>query len=309
MPLVFRVVLDMAACMFIPRRSRNILACSRNLRLLQRRHDPLLRHHAISIHMFSPSSSSSTSSSASHPRSFGGASDRHSDKTKKMKSESLSVYAMEKETWAEAYAPAWALPYIQLARLNRPAGTWFIPFIANKSCRDEVFAGTYVGSFSYLSCSLIILNHYFDPLIDCVGTYMLMWPCFWSTALAAPAGCFPDMKLLALFATGSLIMRSAGCTINDMWDKDFDKQVQRTNQRPLAVGSLTVAEATRFLALQLSAGYIVSNVSCQWWFTMTYMSQYRTGHMTVVVGVFQRGVCILDRKQHTHTHHKLKPSR
>ncbi|OQR80734.1 para-hydroxybenzoate-polyprenyltransferase [Achlya hypogyna] len=116
-------------------------------------------------------------------------------------------FAIEKQTWAESHAPAWMLPYIQLARLNRPA-----------------------------------------------GTYMLLWPTFWSTALAAPAGSFPDPKLLGLFAVGALVMRGAGCTINDMWDKDFDKQVERTNQRPLASGALTYPQAWRFLALQLSAG-------------------------------------------------------
>jgi len=72
--------------------------------------------------------------------------------------------------------------------------------------------------------------------------------------LAAPLGTYPDLKLLALFGVGSLIMRSAGCTINDMWDKDFDKQVERTNQRPLASGALTYPQAWKFLALQLSAG-------------------------------------------------------
>jgi 4-hydroxybenzoate polyprenyltransferase len=57
-----------------------------------------------------------------------------------------------------------------------------------------------------------------------------------------------------LFGTGALIMRSAGCTINDMWDKDFDKQVERTNKRPLASGTITYPQAWGFLAAQLSAG-------------------------------------------------------
>lgn len=86
------------------------------------------------------------------------------------------------------------------------------------------------------------------------GTYMLLWPCFWSISLAAPAGQLPDLGLLALFGTGAFIMRSAGCTINDMWDKDFDKQVERTNKRPLASGAITYPQAWGFLAAQLSAG-------------------------------------------------------
>jgi len=49
-------------------------------------------------------------------------------------------------------------------------------------------------------------------------------------------------------------MRGAGCTINDMWDQDYDKHVTRTQTRPLASGELTMRQATAFLALQLSAG-------------------------------------------------------
>jgi len=87
-----------------------------------------------------------------------------------------------------------------------------------------------------------------------IGTMLLLWPCWWSTALAANPGCLPDPGLLATFATGAIVMRSAGCTINDMWDKDYDKHVERTKLRPLAAGDLTTAHATAFLAAQLSVG-------------------------------------------------------
>lgn len=87
-----------------------------------------------------------------------------------------------------------------------------------------------------------------------VGTLLLMWPCFWSVALAAPMGSFPDPLLLSKFAVGALIMRGAGCTINDLWDRDFDKHVERTKSRPLASGDVSVRQALGFLALQLSAG-------------------------------------------------------
>jgi 4-hydroxybenzoate polyprenyltransferase len=90
-----------------------------------------------------------------------------------------------------------------------------------------------------------------------IGTMLLLWPCCWSTALAAPAGCLPDAKLLALFATGSFVMRGAGCTINDMWDADFDKSVTRTKSRPLASGELTQGKALGFLAAQLTTGLSV----------------------------------------------------
>lgn len=87
-----------------------------------------------------------------------------------------------------------------------------------------------------------------------IGTWLLLWPCAWSTALAAPYGQLPDPKLLGMFAAGAFIMRGAGCTINDLWDQDIDSQVTRTVSRPLAAGDLTTPQAIGFLALQLSAG-------------------------------------------------------
>lgn len=59
----------------------------------------------------------------------------------------------------------------------------------------------------------------------CAGSWLLFWPGAWSIALAAEPGHFPDLSMLALFGVGAVIMRGAGCTINDMWDKDFDKSV------------------------------------------------------------------------------------
>lgn len=59
----------------------------------------------------------------------------------------------------------------------------------------------------------------------CLGTWLLYLPCTWSIGLAADPGCFPDWYMLSLFGTGAILMRGAGCTINDMWDRDFDKKV------------------------------------------------------------------------------------
>jgi 4-hydroxybenzoate polyprenyltransferase len=87
-----------------------------------------------------------------------------------------------------------------------------------------------------------------------IGTWLLLWPCCFSTALAAPAGSLPDGVLLGTFALGSLVMRGAGCTINDMWDADIDSKVQRTATRPLASSELSYPQAWTFLALQLSTG-------------------------------------------------------
>ena len=59
-----------------------------------------------------------------------------------------------------------------------------------------------------------------------LGTWLLFLPCAWSISLAAQPGCLPDPTMLALFAMGSFFMRGAGCTINDMWDRDFDAKVR-----------------------------------------------------------------------------------
>ena len=57
-----------------------------------------------------------------------------------------------------------------------------------------------------------------------IGTMLLLWPCTWSISLAATqTQSAPDVSLLAVFGIGAFVMRGAGCTINDMWDKDFDK--------------------------------------------------------------------------------------
>lgn len=56
-----------------------------------------------------------------------------------------------------------------------------------------------------------------------IGTWLLFWPCTWGLGLAT-AG-VPDLTLLALFGTGAFIMRGAGCTVNDMWDRHIDRKV------------------------------------------------------------------------------------
>ena len=63
--------------------------------------------------------------------------------------------------------------------------------------------------------------------------------------------------MLALFGTGAIIMRGAGCTINDLWDKDIDAKVARTKNRPLASGDVTQLDAIVFLSAQLSIGLLV----------------------------------------------------
>lgn len=111
--------------------------------------------------------------------------------------------------WVYSYAPAWALPYCQLARLDRPIGTW-----------------------------------------------LLLLPCWWSVALAqiSLGGGIPDPWLLILFAMGALVMRGAGCTYNDMIDRDIDVHVARTRSRPIPSGRVTPRAAAIFMVALSLAG-------------------------------------------------------
>ena len=112
------------------------------------------------------------------------------------------------ENWVDRYAPASARPYMRLARLDRPIGTW-----------------------------------------------LLLLPGWWSIALAADG--WPDLKLMLLFAIGALVMRGAGCTYNDIVDRDFDGRVERTRLRPIPSGAVSVRAAWAFLVAQCLAGLAV----------------------------------------------------
>lgn len=90
-----------------------------------------------------------------------------------------------------------------------------------------------------------------------IGTWLLLFPCWWSLALTAPPGHWPRLYLLILFGIGALVMRGAGCTVNDMIDRDIDAKVARTATRPLASGQLSMAQAWRFLGLLLGVGLII----------------------------------------------------
>ncbi|HSM19522.1 MAG TPA: 4-hydroxybenzoate octaprenyltransferase [Hyphomicrobiales bacterium] len=103
-------------------------------------------------------------------------------------------------SWVDVWAPSWARPYLRLARLDRPIGTW-----------------------------------------------LLLLPCWWSIALAAVAsGGYPDPWLIGLFGIGAVVMRGAGCTYNDIVDRDFDNRVARTRSRPIPSGQVSVVQAWAF---------------------------------------------------------------
>ena len=87
------------------------------------------------------------------------------------------------------------------------------------------------------------------------GIWLLLWPCWWSVALASPH--FPDWKLLILFAAGAAVMRAAGCVVNDVADKDFDAKVERTRNRPVASGAIDLRSAHIFLGALLLCGLAI----------------------------------------------------
>lgn len=101
----------------------------------------------------------------------------------------------------------------------------------------------------------LIFNHF--VFLKIKGSWLLFWPCGWSIALSATAGGLPDLQTLALFGCGALIMRGAGCTINDLWDKDIDAKVKRTKNRPLVNNEIKPLDAWVFLSGQLSVGLMV----------------------------------------------------
>jgi 4-hydroxybenzoate polyprenyltransferase len=113
--------------------------------------------------------------------------------------------------WVDGFAPAWARPYLRLARLDRPIGSW-----------------------------------------------LLLMPCWWSVGLAAvKAGTNVDLWHVLLFFIGAFAMRGAGCTWNDIVDRDLDARVERTRSRPIPSGQVTVASAAAFLVLQALLGLAV----------------------------------------------------
>ena len=113
--------------------------------------------------------------------------------------------------WVDGVAPEWSRPYLRLARLDRPIGSW-----------------------------------------------LLLLPCWWSAGLAAVAARQQvDLWLLVLFFIGAFAMRGAGCTWNDIVDRDLDKRVERTRSRPIPSGQVSVRAAAAFLVLQALVGLAV----------------------------------------------------
>jgi 4-hydroxybenzoate polyprenyltransferase len=89
-----------------------------------------------------------------------------------------------------------------------------------------------------------------------IGVWLLFLPGLWGIVLARPAP-LAALRLIVLFAIGSVVMRAAGCTVNDLWDRDIDRRVARTAARPLASGALRARQALVFLAALLLIGLAI----------------------------------------------------
>ncbi|TCZ64329.1 4-hydroxybenzoate octaprenyltransferase [Roseicella aquatilis] len=89
-----------------------------------------------------------------------------------------------------------------------------------------------------------------------IGSWLLFLPGLWAFAIAAP-GWAEGLRLTLLFGIGAVAMRGAGCVVNDLWDRDIDRRVERTRGRPLASGAVTPWQALAFLAGLCLVGLLV----------------------------------------------------
>jgi len=106
-----------------------------------------------------------------------------------------------------------------------------------------------------------------------IGIYLLLWPALWALWIAAEG--FPDPKILLIFIAGVVLMRSAGCVINDFADRKIDRHVQRTKNRPLTSGRVSSAEAlTLFASLTTIA------------FLLVLMTNWLTVSLSVIAVLF-----------------------
>jgi len=90
-----------------------------------------------------------------------------------------------------------------------------------------------------------------------IGTWLLLFPCWWSIALATPQDTSPAPIMFVLFAIGAFVMRGAGCTLNDIADRNYDGKVERTKKRPIPSGQVSLLQAFMWLGFQCLIGLLI----------------------------------------------------
>lgn len=88
-----------------------------------------------------------------------------------------------------------------------------------------------------------------------VGIYLLLWPTLWALFLAAEG--WPEPKLLVIFVSGVILMRSAGCVINDYADRNIDKHIERTQHRPITTGEISASSALKLFLTLIVASFML----------------------------------------------------
>jgi 4-hydroxybenzoate polyprenyltransferase len=116
----------------------------------------------------------------------------------------------------------------------------------------DIRLGGWVGRLPVALIPYAILARFDRP----IGSWLLFLPGLWAIFFAAPtAGA--AVRLTILFGIGAVVMRGAGCVVNDLWDRKMDGQVERTKARPLASGALRPADAFLFLAILSAIGLLI----------------------------------------------------
>ena len=125
------------------------------------------------------------------------------------------------------------------------------PPLETDTALPDTVAGSWVGYLPERLRPYARLARFDRP----IGTWLLFWPCAWGVALA---GGVPDRwSLLAWFGLGALVMRGAGCVYNDIVDRDLDARVERTRDRPVASGRVSVGVAWGWLLMLCLIGLVV----------------------------------------------------
>ncbi|MGF1626606.1 MAG: 4-hydroxybenzoate octaprenyltransferase [Alphaproteobacteria bacterium] len=121
-----------------------------------------------------------------------------------------------------------------------------------RSDRSDIQATGWVAALPRQALPYVLLSRLDRP----IGWWLLLLPCWWSLGLASPL----DWKLLwhgALFWLGAVAMRGAGCTYNDIVDREFDAKVARTATRPIPSGAVSVGQAAAWMVAQALVGLVV----------------------------------------------------